>query len=577
MDAVAGLPALRVFTGARVITSVGGRLLTSSPDIFLSYSREDQARAKLFADAFAREGFRVWWDAGLRTGETYDTVTERALRTAKAVVVLWSKRSVESRWVRAEATLADRNRTLAPAMIETCERPIMFELTQSAELSHWRGEASDPAFRSFLNDIRGFLVREPPAAPESTAPVGSAANRDPDGPPAIAVMPFANRSGLVEDEIFADGMVEDLIAGLSASRRLRVLSSGSTTLYRRGAVDIAEVGRLLGVRYLLEGNVRRVGETLRVTAQLVEAETGAILWTQKFDRALREMAMLQEELVADVAAHLGTEVERMELARALRKPSDLNVWQALLRFNMALNTRDNPLAYRLAQQAVEMAPDYAQAHAAMAAASGMMVMVAAAPQLVDRVRKHTEAALRLDADDPAVLSLVGLACALSGDPERGHAYCLQARARAPGLSQVHSTVGWTCMLLARFEEAEAAFDMFDRLAPRSPLGAGTMLGRARSFLGQGRPEEALQIADSILLQSPGDAAAQDIRVLGFARLGRIAEAEDAMRLYRSSAHGRRLEQALSVIGIQHARHAQRDVFLADFERIWTSLDHQASQ
>lgn len=204
-------------------------------------------------------------------------------------------------------------------------------------------------------------------------------------------------------------------------------------------------------------------------------------------------------------------------------------------------------------------------------------MVAAAPQLVDRVRKHTEAALRLDADDPAVLSLVGLACALSGDPERGHAYCLQARARAPGLSQVHSTVGWTCMLLARFEEAEAAFDMFDRLAPRSPLGAGTMLGRARSFLGQGRPEAALQIADSILLQSPGDAAAQDIRVLGFARLGRIAEAEDAMRLYRSSAHGRRLEQALSVIGIQHARHAQRDVFLADFERIWTSLDHQASQ
>ena len=101
-------------------------------DIFLSYNREDQARAKLFADAFTGQGFNVWWDVGLKAGEAYDEVTENALRTAKAVVVLWSKRSVASRWVRAEATLADRNKTLVPCMIEACERPFMFELTQTA-------------------------------------------------------------------------------------------------------------------------------------------------------------------------------------------------------------------------------------------------------------------------------------------------------------------------------------------------------------------------------------------------------------------------------------------------------------
>jgi hypothetical protein len=109
-------------------------------DIFLSYNREDQARAKLFAEAFEAQGFKVWWDVGLRTSEAYDEVTETALRTAKAVVVLWSKKSVQSRWVRAEATLADRNKTLVPCMIEPCEHPIMFELTQTAELSHWQGE-----------------------------------------------------------------------------------------------------------------------------------------------------------------------------------------------------------------------------------------------------------------------------------------------------------------------------------------------------------------------------------------------------------------------------------------------------
>ncbi len=121
--------------------------MTAPPDIFLSYNREDQAVARRFAEAFEREGLKAWWDATLRSGEAYDEVTESALRTAKAVVVLWSKRSVVSRWVRAEATLADRNKTLVPAMIEPCDRPIMFELTQTADLSRWQGDANDPALR----------------------------------------------------------------------------------------------------------------------------------------------------------------------------------------------------------------------------------------------------------------------------------------------------------------------------------------------------------------------------------------------------------------------------------------------
>ncbi|MDZ4762185.1 MAG: toll/interleukin-1 receptor domain-containing protein [Alphaproteobacteria bacterium] len=116
------------FTGLRSHAGIGEERI-SAPDIFLSYNREDQARAKVFAEAFSAQGFNVWWDVGLRTGEAYDEVTETALRTAKAVVVLWSKKSVASRWVRAEATLADRNKTLVPCMIEACERPIMFELT----------------------------------------------------------------------------------------------------------------------------------------------------------------------------------------------------------------------------------------------------------------------------------------------------------------------------------------------------------------------------------------------------------------------------------------------------------------
>ncbi|WP_066552255.1 TIR domain-containing protein [Croceicoccus bisphenolivorans] len=129
----------------------------SSPDIFISYSREDRPTAHLFADKLGEEGFAVWWDAALHSGETFDEVIERNLRAAKAVVVLWSPRSVASRWVRAEATLADRRGVFAPAIIEPCDRPIIFELTHTAELTHWSGDRDDFAWRQFVTDLHQLV------------------------------------------------------------------------------------------------------------------------------------------------------------------------------------------------------------------------------------------------------------------------------------------------------------------------------------------------------------------------------------------------------------------------------------
>ncbi len=132
-------------------------------DVFLSYNREDQVAARRFAEGFEREGFSVWWDQTLHSGENYDQVTEGALREAKAVVVLWSRKSVDSRWVRAEATTADRAGTLVPAMIEPCNRPIMFELKHTAELAHWKGEPNDPAWKAFVADVHRFVRKAEPS------------------------------------------------------------------------------------------------------------------------------------------------------------------------------------------------------------------------------------------------------------------------------------------------------------------------------------------------------------------------------------------------------------------------------
>lgn len=140
------------------------------PDIFISYSRRDAARAECFADGLRAEGFDVWWDVALRAGEDFDRGIERAINEARAVVVLWSAESVASRWVRAEATIAQRNGSLAPVMIETCTRPIMFELTQTPDLSHWHGDRTDRSWIALVADIRRLVGTSKAAAvPERRA------------------------------------------------------------------------------------------------------------------------------------------------------------------------------------------------------------------------------------------------------------------------------------------------------------------------------------------------------------------------------------------------------------------------
>lgn len=145
-------------------------------DIFLSYSREDSQIARRFANALQHAGFSVWWDQDIRSGETYDEVTEAALRSAKAVVVIWSPRSVRSRWVRSEATVALRNASLIPVMIEACERPVMFELNQAIDLIGWAGSPKDKRWQTLVDDIKHKLAG-PNNDAEVPAPKSAAVSR----------------------------------------------------------------------------------------------------------------------------------------------------------------------------------------------------------------------------------------------------------------------------------------------------------------------------------------------------------------------------------------------------------------
>lgn len=185
----------------------------SGTDIFLSYARQDRSTARTFAECLADEGFSVWWDASLHSGETFDEVIERNLRNAKAVVVLWSPASVASRWVRAEATLADRRNKLAPAIIEACDRPIIFELTHAAELADWTGERSDARWQKFVFDLHRLVgadcdQKHPAAERPQSAPQPAAAKKADE----VSIGARASRQPLRpgnDEAIFADRALRD--------------------------------------------------------------------------------------------------------------------------------------------------------------------------------------------------------------------------------------------------------------------------------------------------------------------------------------------------------------------------------
>lgn len=563
----------------------------SVTDIFLSYNREDQTRAKVFAEAFEAQSFKVWWDVGLRTGEAYDQVTEKALKTAKAVIVLWSKKSVESRWVRAEATLADRNKTLVPCMIEPCERPIMFELTQTAELSHWTGDASDKAWLAFLSDVRDLVGSDavPPVvsvAPVNDLPVPAPAS-DPARPgkrgeaPSIAVLPFTNRSGLPEDEVFAFGMVEDLIDALSRGVHARVLSSSSTARFRSGPLpDVAAMGRELGVRYLLEGNVRRSGSDFRVTAQLIEAASGEILWTQKFDRPLTELAALQEQLIEEVAAHLGTQLFRLEMAQALKKPGDLTAWECVMRGLAAFRTTNDEAISRAVEEsarAVSIAPDYGLAHAVLANSLAVAYMFYSpdGADEVRRVRHHIDRALSCSGENAAVLGYVAGALHGIGQAPEGLRRAKRAIEINPDYGSVHFNAGLNSVMLGLPEAALEHFADYHRLEPNSPLQHYAWAFASYAYILMGDLEAAEAAVDRSIAFVPENSVFYVHKALVVSQLGRTSEAHVLMR----EAQRRQLTDTQELWERRFARWLPPgpalDAMLAALRALWPAMEDSA--
>ena len=504
------------------------------PDIFLSYNREDQAVARRFAEAFGAEGFEVWWDATLKSGDAYDEVTETALRTARAVVVLWSPRSVVSRWVRAEATLADRNKTLVPCTIEPCDRPIMFELTQTAELSHWQGDARDKAWAAFLADVRRRVGREPPqdAVPTPSlqiAPQPLAAK------PSIVVRPFATIAGAGEADYFADGIVVEIVSALSRFPSLFVIASGTSFNLRGDTRSSGAIARELGVHYVLQGSVRKGGAAIRIAVELLDGDGHTPIWTQRFDGVLDDVFALQDEIAGAVAARIDSSIQAHEMRQAnTRLTDDQGAYDLFLRgsHNMWGKYEGAELreAISLFDQAIARDPQFALA---MALCSNACLNLAQwspggdREALMEKCLSLAQRAVRTDRDDYRVITWASYNLLQCGQPiATVNALIGQALEMNPGDSVTHFLSGWINVFAPNPMKALAAFETGLRLDPRSPWRVVFFAGQGIALFHLDRFEEAIPLLREAAEYSPSASSVfNTMQAAAYGFLGKTAQAQ----------------------------------------------------
>lgn len=336
-----------------------------------------------------------------------------------------------------------------------------------------RGEQQ---LKNMPRPVRAYEISDAKASTAKAIPARKIESPPGGERPSIAVLPFTNMSGDAEQDYFADGMVEDIITALSRFRELVVIARNSSFVYKGRAVDIAEVARDLGVRYVLEGSVRKAGNRMRITGQLIDTATRAHLWADRFDGALEDVFDLQDRITESVVGALAPTLRQAEIERARRKPTEnLDAYDYLLRAmpHLLANTiTEAPEAIRLLTEALRRDPDYAQAHAQMAMAYGNIFRSAVGEE---RERtgalglSHARRVIALGANDGNALAIAGFFLIILGQDMAGARSAVDKAVALNANSAVAIT--YRSVVLAMCGEAEAAIvdaDKAMRLNPTDP-------------------------------------------------------------------------------------------------------------
>lgn len=379
-------------------------------------------------------------------------------------------------------------------------------------------------YRLHLGDLR-----------KTGAPVSKPVLTLPDKP-SIAVLPFQNMSGDSDQEYFVDGLVEDIITALSRMRLLFVIARNSSFIYKGRAVDVKRVGRELGVRYLLEGSVRKSGHRVRITGQLIDASTGTHLWADRFDGNLEDIFDLQDQITMSVVGVIAPTLERAEIERAKSKPTtSLDAYDYYLH-GLASAYHDtkegNNEALRLFGKAIELDPNFAAAYgmSALCYVSRWLKhwMSDAQKEASDAARLVNRAA-ELGRDDAIALSAAGMAAGLVvKDFDRAVVLLDRSLLLNPNLAVSWVRSAWVRLFLGEFDMAIEHASRAMRLSPLDPLLVGMQTAIAFAHFCAGRCDQAMTWAEKAVNEQPNFATALRVLAASSASLGRMKEATQTL-------------------------------------------------
>ena len=497
-------------------------------DIFISYARSTADQAQAVAEGLRALGYDVWRDDELPAHRSYAEVIEERLNAAKAVVVIWSAEAVKSEWVQSEADQARAARKLVQLTLDGARLPMPFDRIQCADLAGWNGDLGAPGWKKVAASVAQLMG-------------GGAASPTPD--PAIrklsvCVLPFANMSGDAEQEYFSDGISEDIITDLSKVSALSVVARNTAFTFKGKAVEIPEVARRLGVSHVLEGSVRKAGNRVRITAQLIDGTSGNHLWAERYDRDLTDIFALQDEISEAIVAALRLKLLPEEKKAIERRGTDsaeaydlyLMARAYYLTGNIGDPRRDEAIE-RLTLRAVAMDPGYAQAWVLMAYAQ--YALQRNHRRSNDAGKAALDRALALDPDLAEARALKAQTLVNAGEHEEAAAEIAVALRLDPESFEANNCAGLIHYRQGRLADAAACFEKADALIETGFMTT-FMLMSCYTALGDGENTRriariALERGEKALAQDRSNGQAMLAGAQALASLGETDRAKDWMR------------------------------------------------
>jgi len=354
--------------------------------------------------------------------------------------------------------------------------------------------------------------------------------------PSIAILPFQNLSGDPDQEYFADGLTEDIITGLSRQRWFFVIARNSTFAYKGGAVDVRNVAGQLGVRYVLEGSVRKAAGRVRVTGQLIDAVHGVHLWADRYDRELADVFELQDDITNKVIGSVGPQILVAEAARVRRKPpQSMDAWDLVLQalpHMWRASADEQARAQELLQQAIAIDPDYAHAHALLGWTNvSLFNLVVGRPisEFTDKALDFGARAVELDNEDPWGHLVLGMGHSRRRRPGPAVAHLSKSVELNPSFVLGHAGLGYALACGGEPERGLQALEQAERLSPRDPfLAFYAPTVRYMALFALERYEEAIAVCRATSELHPNHAGAWRLMTVSLGLLGRIDEARQAL-------------------------------------------------